>query len=55
MHIGGKDWHCQTDKRLGKQKPKWQICKEIISKTIQTQIIIYKLNELSNIELKTMI
>ncbi len=46
--------HCQTDKRLGKQKPKWQICKGIILKTTQTQIIIYKLKVVSNIALKTM-
>ncbi len=50
MHIGGENWHCQTDKRLGKQKPKWQICKGILLKTTQTQIIKYKLN----VALKTM-
>jgi hypothetical protein len=41
IHIGGEDCHCQTDKRLGKQKPKWQIWQGIILKTFtQTQIII---------------
>lgn len=54
MNIGGENRHCQTDKRLGKQKPKWQICKGIILKTTQTQIIIYKLKVVSNIALKTM-